>query len=134
MYSLVFPYKKHKARLMPIIPVVLFGRDNGVLELEAYVDSGAYISIFDMEFASALGFGLMDGRKQMFIVGDGSFIPGYVFKLSLQIGKYKFMSEVAFSDKLNVGFNLLGRIGIFDKFEEIIFKEKKQEMEFRYMI
>lgn len=119
---------------MPIIPVVLFGMDNNVIELEAYVDSGAYISIFDMEFASVLGFELMDGRRQMFIVGDGSFIPGYVFKLPLQIGEYKLVSEVAFSDKLNVGFNLLGRIGIFDKFEEIIFREKKQEIEFRYMV
>ena len=69
----------------------------------------------------------------MFIVGDGSFIPGYVFKIPLQIGEYKFISEVAFSDKLNVGFNLLGRKKIFEQFDEIIFREKKQEVEFRYI-
>ncbi|MEW6102942.1 MAG: hypothetical protein AB1630_03850 [bacterium] len=118
--------------MMPIVPAILFGANKTLIELEAYIDSGAYMSIFDVEFAFALGLEVKSERKQMFIVGDGSFIPGYVFNLPMQIGEHKFISPVAFSDKLNVGFNLLGRKGIFDHFEEIIFREKREEVEFRY--
>ncbi|MEW5767873.1 MAG: hypothetical protein AB1797_09660 [bacterium] len=117
---------------MPIVPIILFGVNKTSIELEAYIDSGAYMSIFDLEFAFVLKLEIKSARKQMFIVGDGSFIPGYVFNLPIQIGEHKFIFEVAFSDKLNIGFNLLGRRGIFDQFEEIIFREKKQEVEFRY--
>ncbi|MDI6792258.1 MAG: hypothetical protein QME81_05245 [bacterium] len=116
---------------MPIIPMFLYGRDVAI-EVEAYVDSGAFYSIFDLELAKDIGLNIKNGRRQMFIVGDGSFIPAYVFKIPVQIGNHKFISEVAFSDKLNVGFNLLGRKGIFENFEEIIFREKKREIEFKY--
>ncbi|PIS23952.1 MAG: hypothetical protein COT45_04970 [bacterium (Candidatus Stahlbacteria) CG08_land_8_20_14_0_20_40_26] len=40
-------------------------------------------------------------------------------------------APVAFSEKLNVGFNLLGRKGIFEEFDEVVFIEKQKQVEFR---
>ncbi|MGB9721506.1 MAG: hypothetical protein ACPL28_08525 [bacterium] len=45
----------------------------------------------------------------MFVVGDGIFIPGWIFRMPAEIGGYKFKTDISFSDRLNVGFNLLGR-------------------------
>ncbi|MBU1486995.1 hypothetical protein KKH56_02950 [bacterium] len=72
MHPLIFPYKIQKFRLMPIIPIILYGR-NVAIEAEAYVDSGAFYSIFDLELAKDIGLKTKDGRRQKFIVGDGSF-------------------------------------------------------------
>jgi hypothetical protein len=43
----------------------------------------------------------------------------------------RFVAEMAFSDRLGVGFNLIGRKDIFDHFDEIIFRERRREVEFR---
>ncbi len=67
----------------------------------------------------------------MFVVGDGSFIPGWIFRLSIEIGGYKFKADIAFSGRLNVGFNLLGRKDIFEKFKEISFQEKRRLIIFK---
>lgn len=63
-------------------------------------------------------------------MGDGDTIVGYVFRLPVQIGDHKFRADVAFSDGLKVGFNLLGRRGIFEAFDEVIFRERRREVEF----
>jgi len=39
------------------------------------------------------------------------------------------ITEVAFSDRLNIGFNLLGRKDIFEGFDEVIFRETQREVE-----
>ena len=117
---------------MPIIPLTLYGKDIS-LKVEAYVDSGAFYSIFNSVILKELQLDYKQGKDRMFIVGDGSFIPAKVFKIPIQIGEIKFISEIAFSDKLNIGFNLLGRKGIFEQFDEVIFREKKQEIEFKIL-
>ncbi len=130
MYSVTFPYQVQKSRRMPIIPIILFGRTQS-LAVEGYVDSGAFYSIFDMELAGKLGLEPALGKKLMLIVGDGSFIPTHIFRIPVKIGEKKFTSEIGFSDKLNIGFNLIGRKGIFENFDEVVFRENDQEIEFR---
>jgi hypothetical protein len=130
MYSVKFSYKHRGNIWIPIIPITLFGKKKS-LELEAYVDSGATYSIFEFEILKDLDINMNDSKRYMFVVGDGSFIPGQVVKIPVQIGEHKFISPIAFSEKLNVGFNLLGRKGIFEEFNEVIFKEKEKEVEFR---
>ncbi|PIV57150.1 hypothetical protein COY52_10400 [Candidatus Desantisbacteria bacterium CG_4_10_14_0_8_um_filter_48_22] len=131
MYSIIFPYKERQSFLMPIIPLILSGK--GIqLATEAFVDSGATYSIFDLKLAEILAFDLKTARKQMFVVGNGGFIPGYIINIYMQIAECRFKTDVAFSDKLNVGFNLIGRKGIFENFSEIIFRENKKEIEFKY--
>jgi hypothetical protein len=41
------------------------------------------------------------------------------------------LAEVAFSDRLNVGFNLLGTKDVFDGFDEVFFRESQREVELR---
>lgn len=115
---------------MPIIPLVLYGPRLS-LQAEAYVDSGAFYSIFNLSFSRLLNIDLKYGKQKMFVVGDGGFIPARIVKMPIQIGEYKFMSEIAFSDKLNIGFNLLGRKGVFEHFDEITFLERKKLIEFK---
>jgi len=62
-------------------------------------------------------------------VGDGSFIPVYLHELQIQIGTEQLTAKVGFSEKLGVGFNLLGRAGIFERFK-ICFQESQRILTF----
>jgi hypothetical protein len=53
----------------------------------------------------------------MIVVCDGSFIPIYLHDLTIRIGDWDVTAPVGFSERLGVGFNLLGRAGIFDQFQ-----------------
>ena len=75
---------------------------------------------------------LRDAREQYFVVGDGGSIPSKVTRIPIQIGTEKFLSNVAFSERLNIGFNLLGRQGVFEYFDEVVFNEKRKQVSFRY--
>jgi len=116
---------------MPIIPITLYG-SNKAINVEAYIDSGATFSVFNYEIAKELKISLKDARGQYLVVGDGGFIPSKVIKIQIQIGSEKFISDIAFSEKLNIGFNLIGRQGIFEYFDEVVFNEKKKEVSFRW--
>lgn len=118
------------AQRLPIVPVVLFGRHESA-KTEAYVDSGAFCSIFGMRLAQEIGIDPREGQRHFFKVGDGSTITGYVLRVPVQIGDHKFRAPIAFSDELKVGFNLLGRRGIFTAFDAVIFWEKRGAVEFR---
>jgi hypothetical protein len=68
----------------------------------------------------------------MFVVADGSFIPAKIVKVPIEIGGKRKIAEVAFSDRLNIGFILLGRKDIFEAFDEVIFREFRREVELRW--
>jgi hypothetical protein len=102
------------------------------LQSEAYLDSGAFYSIFKMSVAAELGLDdVSRARKRMFMVADGSFIPAKLVKLPIEIAGRRRIA-VAFSDRLNIGFNLLGRKDVFEGFDEIIFREARREIELRW--
>ena len=82
--------------------------------MEVYVDSGAAYTLLHAQIADGIGFDYRAGEKVYLQVGDGSFIPTYLHDLGLQIGAEQFLAKVGFSDKLGIGFNLLGRSGIFE--------------------
>ncbi len=131
MHSLIFPYKLISRRYIPVIPIILYGSLKTKIRTEAFVDSGATFSIFSIDVAKSLMLDLKDAREQFFVVGDGSFIPAKVIKIPVEIGNEKIKADIAFSEKLNIGFNLLGRKGIFEHFDEIAFNEKRKEVIFR---
>ncbi|HEY5599513.1 MAG TPA: hypothetical protein VIK48_02380 [Candidatus Manganitrophaceae bacterium] len=116
---------------MPIIPVLLKWRTVSV-QSEAYLDSGAFYSIFKISVAAELGIDLSRAKERMFVVADGSFIPAKLVKLPVEVGGRRKIAEVAFSDRLNIGFNLLGRKDIFESFDEVIFRESRKEIELRW--
>lgn len=111
MSAVEFPYTFHKGYLLPIIPITLFSH-----RVWVFVDSGATFTILSTDDAHRMGIDWERGRPQMIVVGDGSFIPVYLHDLSIQIGEWQVTAPVGFSERLGVGFNLLGRSGIFDQF------------------
>jgi predicted aspartyl protease len=97
---------------MPIIPISINSH-----KLWVFVDSGATFSMLSVDEAVRLGIDWQSGRRQMIVVGDGSYIPTFIHDLPVQIGDSQITAPVGFSERLGVGFNLLGRTGVFDQFE-----------------
>ena len=110
-----FPYKPYKKGAYPIINILMEGPE-GILETEAYVDTGASLSIFQTTIASDLGIDYTKGKVNYTMVGDGSFIPVYVHTITIKIGHVKFKAHIGFSPSLGADFNLLGQKDIFDRF------------------
>ena len=131
MHSVTIRYQLLHRRWLPIIPVLLKWRTVSV-QSEAYLDSGAFYSIFKINVAAELGLDLSRAKERMFVVADGSFIPAKLVKLPVDVGGRRKIAEVAFSDRLNIGFNLLGRKDIFESFDEVIFRESRKEIELRW--
>jgi hypothetical protein len=125
MSLIEFSYSLHKGYLMPIIPIMILGE-----KVWVYVDSGAVYSIFHVRTANRLGIDIHNGHLQMIVVGDGSFIPTYFHEFSIQIGEWEVTAPVGFSERLGVGFNLLGRKGIFDQFQ-VCFNDHTRKVTFQ---
>lgn len=130
MRALTFPYIRHSGLFLPIVPVTLLSQSL-VFRTDAYVDSGAHYSIFRTEILESLQLRKEQGQAKMFRAADGKLIRGYVFRLPLQIDTVRLRALVAFSDQLNVGFNLLGRHTVFSSFDEVAFNEKAKTVVFR---
>lgn len=123
-----FPYfQLGPADFAPIIPLKLFGKE-GWISVEAYIDSGASISIFNTDRAEILGLDYKKGRKVHLTVGDGGLLEVFVHKLKADLAGHRFTAEVGFSKQLGVGFNLLGRRSFFDHFR-ICFDDKHRFVE-----
>ena len=86
------------------------------LYLQAYVDSGAFWSIFHVDVAQLLGIKLSQTKRRYVSLGNGSIIPVYLQHIKVRFAGSEFNAPAGFSDALRVGFNLLGRAGFFDRF------------------
>jgi hypothetical protein len=120
-----FPYTSHKGYLLPIIPITILDH-----RVWVYVDSGAMFTILKAGEADRLGINWQKGQSQMIVVGDGSFIPTYIHDLSIQIADWRITAPIGFSERLGVGFNILGRRGIFDQFQ-VCFNDHIREVSFQ---
>jgi len=125
VYSITFDYARHRLRDIPLIPVSLKGRQ-GWVEIWAYLDSGAFYSLFDDKVADLLGIELTRGRRMLAVVGDGSFIPLYLHRTEVKLGQDEFEMPIGFSAKLGVGFNLLG-MDLFDRYR-VTFDNKSKRV------
>lgn len=110
---------------MPIIPVTILDH-----RVWVFVDSGATFTILSVDDAHRIGIDWESGRRQMIVVGDGSFIPTYFHDISIRIGEWQVTAPIGFSERLGVGFNLLGRTGIFDQFQ-ICFNDHIRKVTFQ---
>lgn len=113
----------------PIIPLQVKG-PLGWREVWGYVDSGASFSIFGAADARRLGIDLTKVPETYATVGDGSQIAVYPRRLSVKIGPVQLTATIAFSPRLGVGFNLIGRKDIFERFD-VTFRESKRLILFR---
>jgi len=93
------------------------------------VDSGAGMSLFDLDVAKELGVPLRKGGG-IDLSGVGGRIHGYIHTVTFSIGRLTFKAPVVFSGEFDVGVNLLGRKGVFEHFL-VTFDEKKKRTIFR---
>ena len=129
MRSVSFPYKSYRGTQCPIVTVGLQG-PLGWINAEAYVDSGAFISIFTLNEAAGLGLDYLKGQETFVTVGDGGLIPVYVHNLLMQVGPSVISANVGFSPRLGVGFNLLGRQDLFMNFD-VTFSDSRKMVYFQ---
>ena len=120
-----FPYTLHKGYVMPIIPLTILAH-----KIWAFVDSGATFTLRRVDEAHRLGIDWNRGRRQMIVVGDGSFIPTYLHDLSIHIGPWEVTAPVSFSERLGVGFNVLGRTWVFHQFQ-VCFHDRTRRVTFQ---
>ncbi|UCG69158.1 MAG: hypothetical protein JSV09_15460 [Thermoplasmata archaeon] len=118
-----FPYIFLEGRYLPIVPLELKG--NEWIELRAFVDSGASYSIFHADIAEILGLDFTKGEKNYMTVGDGVQIPVYTHDVKVHFSQQEFTAKIGFSNKLGIGFDILGREGFFDRFI-ICFDDKEK--------
>lgn len=119
---MIFPYMKLRGKDLPIIPIMLEGSRDWI-SYDAFLDSGAGYSVFHHEVAENLGLQTNVMKKINVTVGDGSMIVVYTHPVKVEIGDFQIMAEIGFSKQLGIGFNIIGRKDIFDKFR-ICFEEK----------
>lgn len=123
--TLKFPYLKREKKSYPIIPILLRYKDKFILT-EALVDSGASISVFHAEVAEHLGIKFKTG-KEIYLGGIGGRILAYSHRLNIKIGEATFICKIAFTEKMPVSLNILGRDNFFKNFL-ISFNEIRQEV------
>lgn len=129
MRPIIFPYQTYRGLPCPIIPLGMRG-PNGWRNTEAYVDSGAFVSVFSVADAKRLGLRYQTGKKRFVTVGDGDSVPVYLHDLPIQIGGQRVKITIGFSPRLGVGFNLLGRQDIFMRFD-VTFSDARRQVTFR---
>ena len=113
-----------------MIPVTLFGRSTS-FKTAAYVDSGAFCSIFHSEILAALQLPKGQGRVEI-AQGRRRKIHSRVLFSSFRANRrYKNSRAGCFFGQLTVGFNLLGRQAIFSSFDEVAFRERDEQVIFR---
>ena len=123
-----FPYIQFRGKLVPVVPIKFKAGEEWV-ELKAYVDSGASYSIFHSSIVEILNLELEKGRKAYVTVGDGSQIIVYLHKIIVRIAELEFDATIGFSRHLGIGFNIIGRLDIFDRFR-VCFDESEKVVEF----
>lgn len=126
-----FSYMKLRGKYLPLIPLKVKG-EAGWAIYNAFVDSGAGYSIFQSDVAEDLNLKLEEGRKEYVTVGDGSLIIVYIHRLEIQIGDEEFEAGIGFSKQLGIGFNIIGRKDIFERFK-ICFDENEKVVELYLM-
>ena len=55
-------------------------------------------------------------------MADGSFIFATIMKVPIEIAGKRKIAAVVFSDRLNIGSNLLASKDVFDAFDEVVSK------------
>ncbi len=110
------PYAWMRGQFAPSVSLDLF-HNRARTQALAYVDSGALYSIFSADVAECLELDLVNGAR-IWVKGlDGVNIPIYLHRVGLRLADFQINATIGFSDKLGVGFNLLGRHSVFTQLQ-----------------
>lgn len=123
-----FNYVNFKGKSLPLIPIRLKGSE--WVEFLAYLDSGASYTIFHSDVLKVLNLQPLKERKEFITVGDGSLITVSFYRIPVAFSETEFEAEIGFSRQLGIGFNIIGRKDIFERFV-ICFDEKNRIVEIK---
>ncbi len=122
-----FSYIVFEGKHLPIVSLIVEGKK--AVEINAFVDSGASLSVFSFDVAEFAGIDAEKGKKSFVRIGDGSFIEIFVHTLNVKLAGKEFKAKIGFSRGLGIGFNIIGREGIFENYI-VSFNEKEKTVEF----
>ena len=138
-----FEYKRYRQahaadRERPVIEIGLRNLRNplsSAIAYEALVDSGSDRNIFPAEIADLLGIDLTSTEHVQYVGGvvAGERRPVYFHPIEIEVGRLggpSYMTSAGFMpDFAKGGHGLLGRIGFFDEFTFVKFKEVENVLE-----
>jgi hypothetical protein len=106
---------------LPICDVYLLG-PSGRIHVQAVVDSGAVRPIFPLKAAVDAGIDLSKAPSHPVQYG-ASRTPGWILPVRLDFGEddLRLDTSVVFVERLELPYGLLGRVGFFDRFNEVAF-------------
>src|SRR4051794_38814950 len=121
MISIPYTFFPGKAHLLPICEVSLLGPRRSV-QVDAIADSGADHPIFRATLAESVGIELLPAPNSWVTYGAGK---TWARKVSAQLamGERVWETQIWFVDQLDLPYELLGRIGVFDRFDLVRFIE-----------
>ncbi len=107
----VVPYKPLSGSLFPLIPIEI----PGVSIVDALVDSGASVSLFEISIAKVLGLPVESGARQI-LGGAGGRIVAYRHEVPVRVAGRLLPLKVCFSYEYTPSVSLLGRDNFFRNF------------------
>ncbi|MEK7497928.1 MAG: hypothetical protein AAB656_03345 [Patescibacteria group bacterium] len=131
-----YPYPARDAKtgkvieyFRPSVPVQISKGNQRSFIFQALVDSGSDRNLFPAKFGEQIGLDIRSGNKYH-IEGIGKYrINVYTHIIGFHLYNINFQTEADFCYEQEIP--LLGRIGFFDKFKKVSFKEKKRMVEFK---
>jgi hypothetical protein len=126
-YQYSFNYRQLQFGSYPIIQVRITRQDDPELAIDtdAYLDSGAALSLFNGDLLAALEIDLINDKSKSYSSTIGNSITGYLHEVRLTIPDIDdFNLEIGFSD-VQIRRNLLGRD--FFNLVQIGFRERQLE-------
>ena len=132
--SKVFSYKQEinvwgRKFYRPVATIYINHKDTTWHPYSMYIDSGADITTINKTFGNLVGLRLKPKEQKYELNGVGGKEEFVYRDIEIKIVKQVFNIKIAWVQNDNIPL-LLGREGVFDKFE-IIFKEKFREIIFK---
>ena len=132
MKRFCFPWRREYSRLVgviyrPVAEVLLQGQAGEWIPVEAYVDSGADITIFPRYIGEDL-LGLeVEGGVLIRPMGIArQTLSAWIHEVPVRLGDEGFEATVAFAETNSVP-SFIGRTGFFDRFT-VVFDHREREM------
>ena len=127
-------YVPRDGLLLPIRSLYLLGpKAPGRTPIDALVDSGAYYSVFHRSAAEDVGIGLPLAPNFHIKYGSG-ISPGWKVSAHIELDGRRINPQIVFVDQLPFAYSLLGRFGVFTRYNEVSFVESTSPsvVEFRH--